>query len=333
MSGAILVTVAYGRLLAATGSATEYVGPVTDVLERLDETRNAGLKPVLMAILCHGLRHAGELPRALAANDEAMACLHQLDESTQKTLGLNVGGWVRRMRAQTLAMMGRPDEAPQLLDALIAADAAAVDVLHRLLAHATQIDIASGEGDAAAASRNSEAVTTLAEKSGNPYLLAYGRGYAAIAQSLRGEHEAAARTLTETLADARRRHAGLENEARLLADLAHALMRAGQIERAAAVADEAAEVARRHSAKVWLAYTEWLKGGPNSPAFVGLVEATGAALLKGLPHPSMVVRGAKRGRNGVRARSKKQHAHAGGRQCATGCPQDRSGRRPRNPRC
>jgi adenylate cyclase len=75
------------------------------------------------------------------------------------------------------------------------------------------------------------------------------------------------------------------------ADLAHVLMRAGQTERAAAVADEAAAVARRRGAKVWLAYTEWLKGGPHSPAFVELVKETGAALLKGLPHPSMVVGG------------------------------------------
>jgi class 3 adenylate cyclase/tetratricopeptide (TPR) repeat protein len=291
MRGAMLVTAAYGRSLAASGSATEYVATVTDLLEKLDETRNASLKPVLMAILCHALRHAGELPRALAANDEAMASLHLIDESIQQTLGFNVGVWVRGMRAQILAMMGRPAEARPLLDALIAADEASVDVLHRLLAHATQIDIAWGEGDAAAASHHSAAVTALAQKSGNPYLLVYGRGYAAIAQSLRGEHEAAVVTLTEALAYARRRQAGLENEARLLADLAHVLMRAGQIERAATVADEAAAVARRRGAKVWLTYTEWLKGGPDSPAFAELVETTGAALLKGLPHPSMVATG------------------------------------------
>jgi class 3 adenylate cyclase/tetratricopeptide (TPR) repeat protein len=291
MRGAMLVTAAYGRSLAASGSAAEYVATVTDLLEKLDETRNASLKPVLTAILCQALRHAGDLPRALAANDEAMASLHLIDESIQQTLGFNVGVWVRGMRAQILAMMARPDEARPLLDALIAADETAVDVLHRLLAHATHIDIAWGDGDDAAASHHSEAVTVLAEKSGNPYLLVYGRSYAGIAQSLRGEHEAAARTLTEALAYARRRHAGLENEARLLADLAHALMRAGQLERAAAVADEAAAVARRRGAKVWLTYAEWLKGGPHSPAFVELVETTGAALFKGLSHPSMVVGG------------------------------------------
>jgi adenylate cyclase len=291
MRGATLVTAAYGRSLAASGSATEYVATVTDLLDKLDETRDASLKPVLTAILCQALRHAGDLPRALAANDEAMASLPLIDESIQQTLGFNVGVWVRGMRAQILAMMGRPDEARPLLDALISADEATVDVLHRLVAHATQIDIAWGEGDAASAARHSDAGTTLAEKSGNPYLLVYARGYAAIAQSLRGEHEAAVRTLTEALAYARRRQAGLENEARLLADQAHALMRAGQTGRAAAVADEAAAVARRRGAKVWLAYTEWLKGGPRSPAFIEQVEATGAALLNRLAHPSMVADG------------------------------------------
>lgn len=289
--GATLVTLAYGRSLAASGSATEYVATVTDLLEKLDETRDASLKPLLTAVLCHALWHAGDLPRALAANDEAMAGLHLIDQGIQQMLGFNVGVQVRGMRAQILTMMARADEARPLLDALIAADETAVDVLHRMLAHATYIDIAWGGGDAATASRHSETVTVLAEKSANPYLLVYGRGYAAIAQSLRGEHEAAARTLTETLAYARRHHAGLENEARLLADLAHALMCAGQNERAAVVADEAAAVARRRGAKVWLTYIEWLKGGPHSKAFVELVEETGAALLKGLRHPSTVAGG------------------------------------------
>jgi class 3 adenylate cyclase/tetratricopeptide (TPR) repeat protein len=289
MRGATLVTAAYGRSLAASGSATEYVDTVTDLVENLEETRDASLKPVLTAILCQALRHAGDLRRALAANDEAMGSLHLIDEGIQQTLGFNVGVWVRGMRAQILAMMARPDEARPLLNALIAADESTVDVLHRLLAHATQIDIAWGEGDAAAASHHSKAVTFLAEKSGNPYLLVYAHGYEAIAQCLRGEPEAAVGTLTEALAYARQRNAGLENEARLLADQAHALMRAGQMERAAAVIDEAAAVARHRGAKVWLTYIEWLRGGPQAPAFVELVEETGAALLKGLTHPSMAV--------------------------------------------
>ena len=76
------------------------------------------------------------------------------------------------------------------------------------------------------------------------------------------------------------------DEEDFVADLAHALLRAGQVERAHAAAEEAAGVARRRGAKVWLAYAEWVKGGPQSPAFVELAEATGAALLKRLAHPT-----------------------------------------------
>ncbi len=189
------------------------------------------------------------------------------------------------MRGQILAMMGRAEEARLLLDALIAADEATVDVLHRLLAHATHIDIAWSLGDAALASRHSERVMQLAERSGNPYLLVYGRGYAGLAQAMRGDYAGATTTLSEALAYARQRNAGLENEARLLADLAHVQLRAGLAERARATAEAAAAMARRRGAKVWLAYAEWLIGGPEAPAFTALIEATGANLLKRLPHP------------------------------------------------
>ena len=62
----------------------------------------------------------------------------------------------------------------------------------------------------------------------------------ALAQAMRGDYAQAVTTLGETLAYARRRNAGLENEARLLADLAHVQMCAGLSDRARATAEEAA---------------------------------------------------------------------------------------------
>ncbi len=285
LRGVTLVTAAYGRALAATGSAEDYVGKVSDVLATLDDTpKTASLKVVLTSILCHALRLAGDLPAALAANDRALARIHEVDELDQQTLGFTVAIWVKGMRAQILAMMGRFDEAGLLLDELLAADEATVDVLHRLLAHATHCDIAWGVGDTARLDHHSAEALRLAEKSGNPYLLVYGRGYAGLAQGMRGAHSEATTTLSETLAYARRRKAGLENEPRLLADLAHVQLRAGLGERARATAEEAASVARRRGVKVWQAYAEWLIGGPQSPAFTTLVDATGAELLRRLPH-------------------------------------------------
>lgn len=285
MRAVTLLTAAYGRVLAASGSAEDYVAKVGEVLATLDDTRDASLKVVLTAILCHALRLAGDLPRALAANDEALARVHQVADIDQQTLGFTVAIWVKGMRGQILAMMGRFEEARPLLDELIAADEATVDVLHRLLAHATHIDMAWGLGDTALATRHSVAVTALAERSGNPYLLVYGRGYAGLVQAMSGDYSLATTTLSQALNYARQRNAGLENEARLLADLAYVQLRAGLADRARATAEEAAAVARRRGAKVWLAYTAWLMDGPAAASFTDLVAATSARLLLHLPNP------------------------------------------------
>jgi adenylate cyclase len=59
------------------------------------------------------------------------------------------------------------------------------------------------------------------------------------------------------------------------------------VTRARATAEEAATVARRRGAKVWLAYAELLIGGPQSPTFAELVNLTGAKLLQRLPYPRL----------------------------------------------
>lgn len=286
MRAVTLLTAAYGRALAASGSAEDYVATVTEALATVDDSvRNASLRVVLTAILCHALRLSGDLSRALEANDRALARVQDIDEIDQQTLGFSIAIWINGMRAQILAMMGRFDEARPLLEALIASDEATVDVLHRLLAHATQCDIAWALGDVALLENHSKQTLQLAERSGNPYLLVYGKGYAGLAQAMRGAHSDATTTLSEALAYARRRNAGLENEARLLADLAHVQLRAGLADRARDTAEEAAAVARRRGAKVWLAYSEWLIGGPTSASFNALVDTTGAELLRRLSHP------------------------------------------------
>jgi adenylate cyclase len=100
---------------------------------------------------------------------------------------------------------------------------------------------------------------------------------------MRAEFSDATTTISEALRHARQRHAGLENEARLLCDLSYVQLRAGLRDRGRTTAEEAAAVARRRGAKIWLAYAEWLTGGPASPAFKTLVAETGADLLTRLP--------------------------------------------------
>src|SRR5262249_49973653 len=91
--------------------------------------------------------------------------------------------------------------------------------------------------------------------------------------------------LVEALHFARQRRAGLENEARMLCDLAWVQRRAGLAERARVTADEAAAVARRRDARIWQAYAEWLWQGGRAH-FGALVDEPGARRLAGLAERS-----------------------------------------------
>jgi adenylate cyclase len=251
----------------------------------LDSPKHAGLRVLLTAIRCHALKHAGDLRAALADNDLALANVNEVEAQDQQTLGFSVPDWIKGMRAQILAMMAHFEEAQTLATALLAAGET-VDILHRMLAHGVMIDIAWGLGDVSLADRHSALNEQLGESSGNPYLMVYGRAFAGVAQAMRRDLSQATMTLSEVLRFARQRHIALEHEARMLADLAHVQLMAGLPARALATAEEAAVVARRRGTKVWLAYAEWVSGGPASPAFKDLVAETGATLLAKLPHRS-----------------------------------------------
>ncbi|MFI4998966.1 MAG: ATP-binding protein [Reyranellales bacterium] len=283
MRAITLVTAAYARALASSGSASDYVAKVSEAMAMLDPQKHAGLNVLLTAIRCHAFKHAGDLHAALADNDAALVNVEKVEEQDQQTLGFKVPVWIKGMRGQILTMMGRFDEARVLATELIEGDEATVDVLHRMLAHGIMIDIAWGLGDASLATEHSALNYRLGEKSGNPYLMVYGRSFVGVAQAMRGEFSEATTTMSEVLRFARRHHAALENEARMLADLAHVQLRAGLTARARATAEEAAAVARRRGAKVWQAYAEWIIGGPSAPAFKKLLAETGAELLARLP--------------------------------------------------
>jgi class 3 adenylate cyclase len=279
MRAVTLVTAAYGRSLASSGSAIDYTAMVSAAMARLDPQKHAGLVVLLTAIRCHAQRLAGDLRHALADNDMALANVAMVEAQDEQTLGFRVPVWVRGMRGQILAMMGRDDEAAAIARELVDGDEATVDVLHRLLGHAIFVDIAWGRNDAALAVEHADAADALGEKSGNPYLGVYGRAYRGLGQAISGRFSDATTTLTEALRVARARHAGLENEARMLADLAWVQQRAGLADRARATAEEAAAVARRRGAKVWQAYAELLLGGPSSIGFQRLLTETGATQL------------------------------------------------------
>jgi adenylate cyclase len=285
MRAITLVTAAYARALASSGSATDYLAKVNEALALIDPHKHVGLHIVLTTIRCHANWLAGDLRRALEDNDTALAGADKVEEQDQQTLGFRVLTWIKGMRSKILAMMGRFDEARALAMELIEGDEDTVDALHRVLGHGTLTDIAWGQNDRTAAKRHAAEAHRLAEKSGNPYLVVYGRAFRGLGQAVCGEHSEATTTIGEALHFARDHHAGMENEARMLADLAWVQLHAGLAERARATAEEAAAVARKRGSKIWLAYAEWLLSGPEAPAFKALVAETGAGLLSGLTSP------------------------------------------------
>jgi adenylate cyclase len=188
------------------------------------------------------------------------------------------------MRANTLFIMGRPEDARVMFDKLLAANRE-IGGLSRELAYGTLAEINWALGDSAATTKWSDLARRTAEESEEPHLMIYGRLWSGLGQAARNEFPEAMETFADALQFARDRHAPAEAEARILCHLAHVELQAGLADRARATAAEAAAIARRGGVKVWMAYAEWLIGGPSAPPFKQLVAETGAEFLLHLPDP------------------------------------------------
>jgi hypothetical protein len=204
---------------------------------------------------------------------QAQSCLHGLRAETADRSEPD-------SRGRILAMMGRCDEARPLPDKVCGSGEPFV----RMHAHYGSIDIAWGLNDIAQASVHLDMATRLAESSGHPSWMATCDNYAGLVRTMRGEYSLAIETLTGALEKLRRISRKVQ-ETRVLADLAYAQLCAGLKDQARLTAEEAASSARRRGMKVWLAYAEWVMGGPTSTAFKKLVAETGAELLMRLPYP------------------------------------------------
>ena len=276
----VLVTLIYAWLQEAGGLFANIVAPMDEVLTALDDRKDASLKVLLTANVGHMLRIAGDLPRALQAMDEALGRMHEVAEIDKKVLDFQPASFAKAIRGRILAMMGRCDEARPLLDKLYGSGEPFV----RMHAHYGCIDIAWGLNDIAQASVHLDMATRLAKSSGHPSWMATCDNYAGLVQAMRGEYSLAIETLSSALERLRRSSRKVQ-ETRVLADLAYAQLCAGLIDQARLTAGEAASSARRRGMKVWLAYAEWVMGGPTSPAFRKLVAETDANLLMRLRYP------------------------------------------------
>ncbi len=106
-------------------------------------------------------------------------------------------------------------------------------------------------GDVEVAVARAQQSLDIAERIGSPFSRLYAQGFLGSALTLAGHAAEAIGLLEEALRSARERRTGLEGEARLLADLAEALLAAGELDRARAVAEEAVAAGQRLGTRVF----------------------------------------------------------------------------------
>ena len=202
----ILLIAGYGRIIAATGSADDYVEHAERALSMA--AGNSSQRTLLQAILCQAYGSAGRLREALAAADDALRNIDSLSKFHRQMLGFNASRWVESMRARILVRMGDFGTARQALAALVANEADHADPAVLFIPHLASVELAWLTGDAAAAANHAEQMAEIAARTENIYVEVYARAGKALAASLAGHHAEAARQLEDTLLFARQRGSG-----------------------------------------------------------------------------------------------------------------------------
>jgi len=244
----------YGRIIAASGSADEYVRLVREALAVLDAGSNPEEALLLNGLLCQANMLAGFVGHALSANS---AALDLIDDERRGTagivLGLTVGQmvgfdvpyWMKCLQVRPLFMLGRFSDADERLARLFQTNPADAESLHQGIPHWYAVELAWFRNDTRAATRHANQVARFATQAGNPYWFVVASYCQGLAASTAGDFMEADGFFQQALDASRRGRAGLELEARILAFQADNLMRAGDPRRAGEVAAEAIGVARR----------------------------------------------------------------------------------------
>jgi class 3 adenylate cyclase/tetratricopeptide (TPR) repeat protein len=239
----------YGRVLAVNGSADEYVSRTREALALATEANDRGIEGMLKAVLTQAVRLSGHLEEALKVCVDATFLVDDISEFDRQLFPFDIGRWLTAMRGQILVHLGRFDEARPYLDRMMQTDLDANDItLH--LAHVASVDLAWAQDDAAMADLHAESAMSMATASGSPYIYVAAMGCRGVSQIISGRYQAAVDDLEKALTFARWRKAGLESEARLLADLADAYRLKGDLRQAERTAVEAIEVATARAARV-----------------------------------------------------------------------------------
>jgi class 3 adenylate cyclase/tetratricopeptide (TPR) repeat protein len=245
-----LIHAAYGRILANGGSADEYVEKIREAKAIADQVNDPSVQITLKAVLCHALWLSGHMTEALQMNIEATERAHEIVKFDRETLGFDIEVWLTVLRGRTLVMLDRREEARPFLDRILQLESSHVDPVHHVMPSMAYVDVAWAEGNVGLAQEHADRAFSLAIKSGNPYLRVYAQACRGLSHIVAGRLTSAIEDLSDALSFARSRKAGLENEPRILSDLANAYRLNGDSAAALVTADEAIAVATERHARV-----------------------------------------------------------------------------------
>jgi adenylate cyclase len=244
----------YGRIIAANGSADEYIRLVREALAVLDAEANPEEALLLNGLLCQANMLAGFLSDALKANGAAFDLIDDegraaagvvLGLTVGQMVGFDVRYWMKCLQVRPLIMLGRFSDADERLTRLFQAEQADVELLHQGIPHWYAVELAWFRNDTLAAARHANQIGHLATRAAVPYWFVAASFCQGLAASTAGDFTEADGFFQQALDASRRGRAGLELEARILAFQADNLMRADDRSRAGEVATEAIGVARR----------------------------------------------------------------------------------------
>jgi class 3 adenylate cyclase/tetratricopeptide (TPR) repeat protein len=253
---ATLLLGSYGRILAATGAVNDYIALVRQALEQAKIEGDVEGIITFYGMLGQAYMLAGLFREAVAANDSALQAIEEQSQehsgvvlglSVSQLLGFDIIHWIRCLRARVLFYLGRIEEAEGWLLRVLQVEPEKIDPVVQFIPHCVAVELAWFRDDGATACRHADHVAGFAAQSGMPYLRVislYCNGLSAYANE---DFASAKRCFNDALATARRANAGMELEAKLLACLADAESRSGNLRSAIDSAHEAMEAARRRS--------------------------------------------------------------------------------------
>jgi class 3 adenylate cyclase/tetratricopeptide (TPR) repeat protein len=250
---------AYGRILAATAAADDYVALVQDAVKLTSSEGDAGRFATVNGMLSQAFFMAGRLNEAFNAGDVALAAITMQQGFDQHvTLGLNVvqllgfdvEHWIRCLRTRILVRLGRFSDAEEWLARVLQIDPDRIVPIVQFIPHLAFVEMAWARSDSVTAQWHAAQVGEIAEKSAIPYVRVAAMTCSGLARSVSGDFSGAARSLRDAIEFARRAKAGLEFEAGILTNLADAHYRGGDFSAALETSQEAIAAARRRTDRV-----------------------------------------------------------------------------------